>query len=341
MRSERPRVLIAQPIADHYLAESRSIAPDWTFERIELFAEGAALPPDQAEGCTVLVSDIAPANLDAMTGLAWLQLGSAGYMQVAGLPLEAMGVRVTNASGVNDVPIAEWCLLAMLAFERDLPELLRAQREREWDRRAKFQSELRGRRVGIIGYGGIGREVARLSRALGLEVWVMNRSPIGPTPLRFTPAGTGDPDGTCPHRAFTMADLDDFLPEIDYLVLTAALNPRTVGLLGERELRLLPPTAMLLNPARAQLVEEAALRRALTEGWIAGAAIDSHYREPLPPDDPTWEWPNALLTPHISGSTLSPRREARLWELFGRNVERYRAGEPLLNEVPWADLRPA
>jgi phosphoglycerate dehydrogenase-like enzyme len=327
------------PIAAEHLASLRAVAPDWTFDCIEAFPPGTVMPPDRIADCTVLVSDFAPANVGVMAGLKLLQLGSAGYAQLTGLPLEAMGVRVCNASGVNDVPIAEWCLLMMLALERDAPALLRAQQARAWDRPARFQSELRGRRVGIVGYGNIGRDVARVSRALGLEVWAMNRTVIGPTPHKFVPAGTGDPEGILPHRTFTMDEMDAFLPDLDYLVLTAALNPQTRGMLGERELRLLPERAVVLNPARAHLVEEAALARALREGWIRGAAIDSHYREPLPADDPTWNLPNVILTPHISGSTHSPYREARLWELVARNIERHRAGEPLLNEVPLADLR--
>jgi phosphoglycerate dehydrogenase-like enzyme len=210
---------------------------------------------------------------------------------------------------------------------------------RGWDRRARFQSELRGRRVGIIGYGNIGREVARVCSALELEIWAMNRAPIGPTPLKFAPAGTGDPRGVLPHRRFTMHEMAQFLPHLDYLVLTTALNARTHGLLGERELGMLRSTAVVLNPARAHLIDEGALRRALREGWIAGAAIDSHYREPLPADDPTRDLPNVILTPHISGSTLSPHYAARLWELFGSNLVRFLAGQPLLNEVAWADLR--
>jgi phosphoglycerate dehydrogenase-like enzyme len=128
------------------------------------------------------------------------------------------------------------------------------------------------------------------------------------------------------------------LPYLDYLVLTAALNEQTRGLLGERELRLLPPTAVLLNPARALLVDEAALHRALREGWIAGAALDSHYREPLAASDPTWALPNVIITPHIAGSTATRYYAPRLWELIAANFARYRAGQPLLNEISWDDL---
>ncbi|HET8522970.1 MAG TPA: D-2-hydroxyacid dehydrogenase [Thermomicrobiales bacterium] len=336
--TSRNRILIAAPLDAAHITEIREAAPDCDITVVDPYPRGATLPVELIADREILFADFAPANIEAMQDLAWIQLGSAGYAQLQGLPLKSMGTRATNASGVNDIPIAEWCLLMMLAFERSLPDLFQVQQQRGWDRAARFQTELRGRRVGILGYGNIGREVARLSQALGLDVWALNRHPVGPTPLKFTPAGTGDPEGAIPSRAFTVDQLPAFLPHLDYLVMTAALNGRTRGLIGEAELRLLPVHAVILNPARAHLIDEKALQRALGDGWIRGAAIDSHYREPLAPDDPAWDVPNVILTPHISGSTLSPRYTDRLTELFRRNLDRFQRGQPLLNEISWEDL---
>jgi phosphoglycerate dehydrogenase-like enzyme len=331
------KLVVAIDASPDRLEFLRTIAPDWEFVQAPTLQPKDALRDDLLDA-TVLVTDFPPSNVAAMSNLQWIQLGSAGYAQLAGSGLAQGGIRVTNASGVNDVPIAEWCVLMMLMFERDVPGLMRAQRERAWDRPSKFQSELRGRRVGIVGYGSIGRQVARACRGLGLEVGAMNRTPVGPTPLRYAPDGTGDTEGVLPHRTFALGDWDGFLPQVDYLVMTATLNAGTTGLIGADQLRLLPSHAVILNPARAPLVDEAALTRALREGWIAGAAIDSHYREPVQPDDPAWDLPNAILTPHISGSTHSPYRDDRLWDLVGCNLERFLTGEPLLNEIPSADL---
>lgn len=341
MSDPAANVVLALPLTDEQQRALQDAFPTCAFSRVAPFPAGTVLPEALLADCTVLVADFPPANLAAMRHLAWIQLGSAGYAQLAGLPLRSRAIRVTNASGVNDIPIAEWCILMMLTFARAFPAILDRQRSRMWDRAARFQAELRGRRVGIIGYGNIGREVARLCRAHGLEVWAMNRRPIGPAPLKFAPAGTGDPEGTIPHRCFTLDQMAEFLPHLDYLVITAALNAETRGMLGARELRLLPPTAVVLNPARAHLIDEAAFAQALTEGWIAGAALDSHYREPLPRDDPTWDLPNVIVTPHISGSTASPFYTERVWELVSRNLERFLMGAPLLNEVPWSDLNVA
>lgn len=331
-------VLIALPVEPDGLARVRSIAPGTTIDCIDWLPPDTPLPTALIRDRTVLLADFAPRNLAEMARLRWIQLGSAGYEQLTGLPLRRMGVSVTNASGANDVAIAEWCLLMLLACERDLPGLLQRQVGRTWERAAKFQSELRGRRVGILGYGNIGREVARLCHAHGLEVWAMGRGRIGARPLRYGPPDTGDPEGVIPARRFTPDQMTEFLPHLDYLVLTAALTPGSRGLLGARELRLLRPSAVLLNPARAQLVDEAALLQALREHWIGGAALDSHYREPLTADDPFWELPNVLLTPHISGSGESPYYLGRVWDLFADNLARFRRGEPLLNTVSWVDL---
>ena len=338
MESGPANILVALPADADGLARVRAIAAGSTVDCIDWLPPDTELPTDLIREHTVLLADFAPRNLAAMARLRWIQLGSAGYEQLAGLPLRRMGVRVTNASGVNDVAIAEWCVLMLLVFERDLPAMLELRGNRAWDRREKFQSELRGRRVGILGYGNIGRETARLCRALGTEVWAMNRGPIGPRPLRYAPPGTGDPEGALPHRRFALDEMANFLPHLDYLVLTSALNRGSHALLGERELRLLPERAVILNPARAQLIDEAALLQALRKGSIAGAALDSHYREPLPESDPFWALPNVLLTPHISGSGGSPYYVPRVWDLFAANLERYLRDEPLLNEVSWDDL---
>lgn len=334
-------VLIAHPMEPDTLERLRSTFPTCRFEVIPPIRKGDSITCDSPGECSVFVTDLPPANFAEMTQLRWIQLGSAGYQQLQGLPLEERGIAVSNASGVNDGPIAEWCLLMIYALERNLPAMFGLQQECAWQRPVRFQAEVRGKRVGIIGYGNIGREVARLTSAAGLEVWALNRSPIGPSGLRFQPAGGGDPEGTIPARAFTFAEIDTFLAGIDIVIMTAALNERTRGLIGERELRQLPPHTFVLNPARAGLIDESALERALGEGWIAGAAIDSHYREPLQPDDPVWRWPNTILTPHISGSSHSTHYHARLWELFALNLERHLAGKPLLNQVALADLTSA
>jgi len=333
-----PQIVVSVPPWPEGERKVRELAAGGTIQLVDPALAPDAWPIDLILAGTVLLCEVPPAILSDMTSLEWIQLGSAGYEQLRGLPLRTWGVRVTTASGANDVPIAEWCFTMMVMFERDLRRLLENQRARLWDRSARFQSELRGRRVGVIGYGNIGREVGRVCRCLGLELWAMDCAPIGPRPDRYAPPGTGDPEGVLPHRKFVTEQMADFLPYLDYLILTMPLTLSTRGIIGERELRMLKPSAVLLNPARGPLVDEAALLAALREGWIAGAALDAHYQYPLPPEHPLWGMPNVILTPHISGSSAGREFLPRVWELFAENLARYLAGRPLLNELSAAEL---
>ncbi|TDD68955.1 D-2-hydroxyacid dehydrogenase [Jiangella aurantiaca] len=331
------RILVAQPLYDAGLARVRRLAPDAVVEVVEPFGPSTVLPEALVRDVTVLFSDLCPANVAAMPRLRWVQLGSHGYSQLNGLTLPP-GTTVANASGVNDIPIAEWCVMMMLAFGRDLPGMLAAQREHRWDRDARFQAELRGRRVGLFGYGNIGRELARLCRALGLEVWTLSRFRPGARELRYDPLDRPAGSVPVPDRTFAAEQRDEFLAGLDYLVVTTPVTSATRGWVDAAALRGLQPHAVLLNPARAGVVDEAALLAALRDGTIAGAALDDHYRQPMPPDDPFFELPNVIVTSHISGSSSSTWFVERIWDLFTRNLERYLAGDPLLNVIARDDL---
>jgi phosphoglycerate dehydrogenase-like enzyme len=336
MAARRHHLLIAQPVDPSGLRRVRELLPGAAIICRDPLPPGTRLPDEEIADCTIAFADHCPANVGAMRALRWIQLGSAGYQQLSGLNLGA-GVRVSNASGVNDVPIAEWCVLMMLSFARGFPDMLRDQRERNWSREIRYQSELRGRRVGIFGYGSIGREVARRSRSLGLEVWALSRR-FDPRENRYGVPPESLAADDLPQRCFSPGELRDFLRDLDFLCISASLNHDTVGRFGATELGWLPKTAVVLNPARAHVIDETALLGALRDGTIAGAALDSHYREPMSQDDPFWLVPNAVITPHISGSTGSTYFVPRLWELFARNLGRFLSGEPLLNEVTRQDI---
>ena len=264
--------------------------------------------PARLAEAEALFCSFPPRNFADLQRLRWVQVASAGYAQLFGLDLPGRGIRATNALGCFDVPIAEWVVAMMVNLARDLRQLIRNQEATVWDRSAAFQREIRGLTVGIWGYGGIGRETARLARQMGLRVHVMTRRGAGRRGLTYCVPGTGDPEGVLPARA-------------------------TEGLSGEAELQARPRTAFVLNPARGPIIREAALLRALREKWIAGAALDTHYQYPLPVDHPLWRFPNVITFQHISGSSLSPRFQERIWDIFEQNLARYGEGQPLLNEL--------
>jgi phosphoglycerate dehydrogenase-like enzyme len=296
----------------------------------------AVRPIDAAQlrDAEVLFCTFPPTNLDDARKLRWLQLSSTGYSQLFGLNFPERSIHATNARGCFDVPIGEWIVAMMVNLLRDLRQMIRNQGQAHWDRSAVFQRELRGMTMGLWGYGGIGREAARLARQMGLHVHVMTRNgKVGPRKDMYAVNGTGDPDGVLPDRVFKAGQEMEFLGGLDFLVIALPLTKATEGLIGEPELMALPPTAYLLNPARGPIIQQEALLKALRERWIAGAALDTHYQYPLPADHPLWRFENVILTPHISGSSLGQRFVPRLWDIFAMNLTRFIRGDPLINEL--------
>jgi phosphoglycerate dehydrogenase-like enzyme len=287
----------------------------------------------------ILFGEFPPENLADMPALKLIQIPTAGHNQLHHLDLPAKGVRVCNARGNFDVPIAEWNIAMMVNLARNLRQMIRNQDTGTWDRAACFQREIRGSIVGLWGYGGLGRETARAAKAMGLRVHVLTRKPVGPSGNIYRVPGTGDPDGVLPDREFLPGQEQEFFSDLDFLILAMPLTKTTRGIVGERELQSLPRSAFVLNPARGPLIQEQALLKALESGWIAGAAIDTHYYYPMPPNHPLWRFPNVIMTPHISGSSKSTHYIDRSWDIFVSNVERYLAGEQLLNELTPAQLR--
>jgi phosphoglycerate dehydrogenase-like enzyme len=280
-----------------------------------------------------------PPNLAAFPRLRWVQIDSAGYSQLFPHRLGERGVVATNARGIFDCPIAEWNIAMMINLVRNVRTLIRHQEARIWDRSAQFTGEIRGRTVGIWGYGGIGRETARLAKAMGMRVHVLARGGKKSRADSTAIPGTGDPDGSIPDRYFSEEEKEPFLRELDFLVLALPLTAKTVGLLGEPELRSLPRGAYVLNPARGPLIQEAALLAVLRDGHLGGAAIDTHYQYPLPPEHPLWAFPHVILTPHIAGTTFSTHYRSGVLEIFRQNARRFAKGEPLLNVIPPGDLQ--
>ncbi len=307
--------------------------PDVDVQGVVVEHRAWQVPQELTRSPEVLLCKRPPTNLDDLTDLKLMQITTVGYEHLRHLGLADRPLRVCNARGLFDTAIAEWNLAMMINLTRDLPGMLRNQQRAHWERGDRYEQEVRGRVVGLWGYGGIGRETARLSKALGLTVHVMTRSGVKPRDNTYVLPGTGDPEGVLPARVFVLGQEREFLAGLDFLVLALPHTRQSDGMIGEEQLRALPPKAFVLNPARGPIIQEQALLRALQEGWIAGAALDTHFAYPLPPEHPLWSFPNVILTPHISGADKSRDFPARIADLFIQNVTRYREGRPLLNEL--------
>jgi phosphoglycerate dehydrogenase-like enzyme len=331
-------VLIDMPVFDSAIRELQSV-PGINLKQVKEPAEKVRpLAQELIKECDILLCTFPPENHELMSQLKMVQISSAGYKQLAGQKFEERNIKACNALGVFDIPIAEWNIAMMVNLARDMRSLIRNQDAQVWDRSARFQHEIRGAVVGIWGYGGIGRETARLAKALGMKVHVLSRSGISARENIYCVAGSGDIEGKLPDRVFLMNEKEEFFKSLDFLVMAIPQTGSTEGIMGEAELKMLRPHSFLLNPARGPLIQEQALIRALQEGWIAGAALDTHYYYPMPADHPLWSMPNVILTPHISGSSASPHFLERVYDIFIENVKRFQSGKPLLNELTSSQL---
>lgn len=331
------KILVDVPVEPALLAQLET-DPSLDIEVIPFSDAERELPVEQIQDVEVLFCTLPPANCGKMPKLRWIQIASSGYSQLFPHDLPARRIRATNARGCFDVPIAEWNMAMMVSLVRDMPQMMRNQRTRLWDRSANFQREVRGMTLGLWGYGGLARETARLARQFGMRVHVLTRKGVKPAHDVYRVPGTGDPEGIFPDRVFVAGSEAEFLSSLDFLVLAMPLTPQTEGIVGDKELRCLRRSAYILNPARGPLIQELPLIEALREGLIAGAAIDTHYEYPLPPEHPLWGFPNVILTPHVAGSSLNPMFTRRIWEIFVANLQRYTAGEALLNELSQQQL---
>lgn len=333
------KVLVDVPIYRPGLEILKAL-PDVTVEVCEPISDtSSARPESLLSDKEILFCNAPPENLEDMTRLQWIQIASSGFEQLIPLNLPSQKIRACNARGVFDIPIAEWCIAMMVNLTRDLPQMIRNQQSCHWDRDERYQTEVRGRTVGFWGYGGLARETARLVKAMGLRVHALTRNGAQSQANIYCVNGTGDPAAMLPDAVFTYEEKSSFLGSLDFLVMGLPLNEQTRGIVTADDLRTLPSTAHLLNPARGPLIQEAALLQALQEGWIAGAALDTHYQYPLPADHSLWSMPNVIMTPHISGSTKSNRFPERIWDLFVQNVKRHLENKPLLNKIPTESLR--
>lgn len=245
---------------------------------------------------------------DHLGSVQWVQALTAGYDHYDLDRFEAEDVILTNASGVHADPIAQQVLGYMLMFERNLHRAVRQQSHGEWDRFGG--GELGGKTLGIIGTGAIGSQVATVCSPYEMDV-------IGTK--RDTSVSIEHVDRLLPPE-----QSDELYPEVDYLVLACPLTDETRGLIDADALELMPPESILINIARGEVVDEAALIQALETGQIAGAALDVFEEEPLPEESPLWDLENVIITPHMAGST--PHYWERCSELIADNYPQFESG---------------
>lgn len=262
----------------------------------------------------ILGNTISPSALKAATRLRWVHSWAAGPNELLYPEMIASPVVLTSSAGSGAIGIAEHALMLMLMLNTGARDWIRAQQDYRWERH--LHPELSGSTCGILGVGHAGQELAARLRALNVRVLGMRRT-MRPAPNV--------------HEMFTPDDLRAFLGRSDFVVVTAALTRETKNMLLEDEFRAMKPTAYYICSSRGGIANDAALLRALTEGWIAGAGLDAFAEEPLPTDSPFWTAPNTIVTPH--NGALTPRRMRASLDMFIENLHRYISGEQLANMV--------
>ncbi|MDE3007326.1 MAG: D-2-hydroxyacid dehydrogenase [Gemmatimonadota bacterium] len=318
-----------------------ALPASWTLEVVEEetdgSGDGAARVSEHVLG---LVADAEvyfgygiPAELlDAGKGLRWVHSGAAGVGSSLTPTMVESSVVFTNSAGVHAPPMAETVLAMLLHFTRGLDLAGESQRRREWSTDPFYVAgaplrELSSMTVGIVGFGGIGREVARRVASLGARVIAVKRNPARPGEANLEPVAGGGVLGSRIEMVWGESGLDAVYRECDAIVVAAPDTPETRGMIDERAFGRMKPGAIVLNVARGRLVDEDALIVALTEGRIRGAGLDVFTREPLPSESPLWGFPSVVITPHVSAVTRGFwRRET---DLITRNLDRYLRERPL------------
>jgi len=310
-------------------------------DRVKLTVIPASDPadiPDErwAEADVLYTWDVLPEPEKAPM-LKWVQLGSAGVDPFLELPLLTRDdLLLTSMSGAIVSQIAEYVVMALLALGHQLPKMARDQSEHLWPGQkekwaAYLPLELRHSTVGILGYGSIGRQVARLLQPFGAEVLAAKRDVMHPEDLGYVPEGMGDPHGDFFNRLYPMEALHSLLSACDFVVVALPLTDETQHIIDAAAFEAMRKTAYLVNVGRGALIDEDALVEALKAGKIAGAALDVFEEEPLPEDSPLWDLENVIISPHVSG--LSRHLQDDTLTLFVENVNRYLAGLPLHSQV--------
>lgn len=307
-------VLIADSEAEDYV---RELAPRFPGAEFHAVTSEEGIGPHAAR-MEVLITlwRIADDLLAQAMNLRWVQVMGTGVNYLLDRPSLGREVIVTSCRGIHGPQMAEMAFLMMLAFNRRFPEVVRNQDRERWER---WPGELLWEKtVGILGMGVIGEAVADRCRAFGMTVWGID---IFPRPIASVAAF---------HRPEALAEIAGSL---DYLILTAPATPATHHIVGAKLLARMKPTAYLINIARGELVDEAALRAALEAGMIAGAGLDALPVEPLPAGHPLWKTKNVIITPHVGG--MSDIYRQQIMPILSENLRRFLRGErrDLLNYI--------
>lgn len=330
--SDQIDVLITVGISEELAASLRQISPRLRIT-VNPTRRAEEIPAELWARTEILYTDRVLPAVALVPNLRWIQFHTAGIDFSLDSPVvKQPGVMITTLSGAAAAQVAEYAVMMMLSLGHKLGEIYTYQSRSDWpkDRWERFAPlELRGSTIGIIGYGSIGREIARLLQPFDVKILAAKRDVMHPSDEGFNLPGLGDPQGDFFTRLYPFQALRQMLRDCDFVVCTVPLTAETRGLVGKNELEAMKPTAYLIDIGRGGVIDPEALLEVLQNRKIAGAGLDVFAEEPLPSNSPFWRLSNVIVTPHIAGVSL--RYTERAMILFRENLERYLNDTPLLN----------
>ncbi len=291
------------------------------------------VPAEILSKAEVLYTDRVLPLPEQVPNLKWIQFHVAGLdFATNHILLQNDNLLITTISGTSASQAAEYAVMMMLALGHKLPEMLSMQKLHEWprDRWDRYSPlELRTSTVGLVGYGSIGRQIARLLQPFGTKILAVKRDVMHPEDSDYMPDGMGDRGGDYFHRLYPNQAIQSMIKECDFIVVCTPLTSQTKHLIGDQELSVCKPTTFIINISRGDIIDQDALVKALEEKHIAGAALDVFHQEPLPQDHILWTLPNVIISPHIAGN--SRFYNDRAMTFFIENLKRFISGDALMN----------
>lgn len=314
-------VLIVQPDLDRVIesAEGRNAwrkrletqVPDVGFEYLSSQEE----LEERIASAEVVGGFVSPEALAKANGsLKWVHSWAAGPNKQLHDSFVRSGIQLTCSKGNGAIPLAEHAVMLMLMLQRDAVRWLEEQQGRVWNRRT--HGELAGKTCAILGTGHSGADLAQKLKAFQMRVVGMNSNGRAVSPF---------------DQVYSTDEMEGFLGEADFIVVTAPRTPATAGLLGAAEFGMMKASAFYICISRGGIADDEALLTALTQGRIAGAGLDAHAIEPLPDESGFWTAPNTIITPHNAATTIETHQ--RGLDIFIENLKRYLSNKPLQNSV--------
>ncbi|MEM7799796.1 MAG: D-2-hydroxyacid dehydrogenase [Chloroflexota bacterium] len=325
-------IVVTVPLKDDLMDEIKAVSKEITLEYVPL-SQGR-WPENLKTNAEIIYTNSDVPSLQLAPNLRWVQYHWSGIDSLKSKEIWETSTIITSASGVHTSNVAQYVFGHILSWSTKYREWARFKKGKKWpnDHLERFKiTNLRNSSLGILGYGSIGREIARLADAFGMTVYATKRNVMRPEDTGFFKAGTGDPGGNIPQRIYPPQATRSMLGECDFAVVTLPLTKKTFHFLDEEIFKGMRPSAYLINISSGQVIKEEDLIKALKRGWIAGAGLDVFSEEPLPANSILWEMENVLISPHIAG--LTDLYTNRVVDIFNENIRRYLAGKPLLNVV--------